>query len=173
MKTIMIVLVLFAFVKGPELYEKSMDNKHRNIKKIIVDTYNNPLEKVGIRFPNVVASQIALETRWLTSEIYKDNGNMFGMKESSRTWDVGSKHGHANYRTSIYYTHLDIIKPELRSLMDYKDWQEMRFNQARKRGMRIPETDEEYIYFLQHLPGGGSYAEDPNYADKIRRIINL
>ena len=126
------------------------------------------MASIGIQFPDVVRAQIALETKWLTSKIYKRNGNMFGMKASSRDWDCGNQFGHANYNCPD-----SKIPAQVRSLCDYRDWQLMRFAQARKRGMKIPQTNEEYIYFLQHLPDGGAYAEDPLYPNKLRYIIGL
>lgn len=175
------VLLLFSLVKGPELYTKFVKN---GVEETLLRTYGSDIfEQIGIKFPNVVRAQIALETRWLSSKIYKENSNMFGMKESSRNWDCGTRSGHANYvcsedngivcpkhSTDIFYLKLT---PRLRSLYDYRDWQAMRFEQAAKKGMKIPETEEEYIYFLQHLPGGGSYAEDPLYAEKVRHITKL
>ena len=184
MKGLVWVLALFAFLKGPELYSKFIDVKHKKVKTSINKLYgNDPLAEVGIQFPDVVRAQIYLETRKLTSPIYKKNGNMFGMKESSRKWDCGTQRGHANYNCpedeglvcTKHCTNVSYMKlaPRLRSLLDYRDWQLMRFEQARKRGMKVPTTNEEYIYFLQHLPGGGAYAEDPLYSNKLQHIIDL
>jgi hypothetical protein len=162
MRLWLFALVLFTFVKGPELFKQFIDSKHRKVTQAVYKMYgNDPLEKIGIKFPNVVRAQIALETRWLSSIIYKENNNMFGMKESSRDWDCGSNRGHAKYPSCLY------------SLYDYRDWQKMRFEQAQRKGMKIPITEEEYIFFLQHLPGGGAYAEDPLYPSKLRYIMSL
>jgi len=146
-----------------------------NLKSSLDTLYGaDPLIKLGIQFPEVVKAQIILETRWLTSKIYKKNHNLFGMKESGRNWDCGTQFGHANYHCPIYDNNpISQLPGEVRSLCDYRDWQIMRFEQARKRGMKIPQTNEEYIYFLQHLPGGGAYAEDPQYPNKLRYIIAL
>lgn len=170
----MVALVLFIFVKGPELYSNHVTKREKGIKSTLITYYgDDPLEKIGIKFPNVVRAQIALETRWLTSKIYRKNHNLFGMKASSRDWDCGNQFGHANYNCEDPNRTYPEIPSRLRSLYDYRDWQRMRFAQAVKKGMKIPTTEEEYIYFLQHLPGGGAYAEDPLYPSKLRRIINL
>lgn len=169
MKSLMIALALFTLVKGPEYYQNYIDIKHKKVKSAIETYYGtDPLVKLGIKFPDVVRAQIALETCWLTSDIYKDNGNMFGMKASSRNWDCGNQHGHANYNCTD-----SKIPAQIRSLCDYRDWQAMRFEQASNKGIKIPKTNKEYIYFLQHLPGGGAYAEDPAYPNKLRYIMSL
>lgn len=120
-------------------------------------TYEKLTEKLGIQCPRVVVAQICLETNYLTSRIYKENNNLFGMKESSRNWDVGSNLGHAKYISPAH------------SLLDYRDWQKQM-----ARG-RVFKTDEEYIQFLGCLfkdkNGCVRYAEDKEYEKKLTNII--
>lgn len=46
-----------------------------------------------------ISRQAWHETGGFTSDIFKDNRNLFGMKASSRDYDKGTLHGHAYYNT--------------------------------------------------------------------------
>lgn len=121
----------------------------------VISLFKQHMEKIGINRPNVVMAQIVLETNYLSSKIYKENHNLFGMKESVfRNHDIGSQYGHALYPNTNA------------SLLDYRDWQ-------RAMGGHNIESDEEYLYFLDHLPGNRRYATDPNYTDKLKNIIKI
>lgn len=111
------------------------------------------LERVGLVAPKVVLAQTYLETNCLTSRIYRENHNRFGMKHNKRGYSKGIKNGHAYYESDID------------SFMDYLAWQRQML------GEKQIKTDEEYLYFLDHLPGDRRYAEDPKYTDKLRTIM--
>jgi hypothetical protein len=78
---------------------------------------------------------------------------MFGMKESSRKFDEGAQYGHAYYPTIV------------ESIKDYAAWQKQ---MGWKGG-----TNDEYIYFLGHLPGNRRYAEDLKYEKKLNHLLKL
>lgn len=126
--------------------------EERQVAITTVDMFESIMEQLGINCPEVVMAQIVLETNYLTSKIFLDNHNLFGMKESSRDYDIGSQHGHALYPNTNA------------SLLDYRAWQKIM-------GGHKCKTNEEYLYFLDHLPGGRRYAEDPLYTQKLKKII--
>lgn len=146
-------LVVFTFVYfvGEKVEKEVAIDKARS-------DYLQPLRNMGVQCPEVVVAQILLETDYLRSKIYKENHNLFGMKESSRTWDIGSQHKHAKYPDDRY------------SVLDYREWQ------IKRAKGRIFKDNEEYIYFLGHLwqnrdGSWARYAEDPNYEEKLRVLI--
>lgn len=108
------------------------------------------MKEMGIQCPEVVCCQMLHETGNLTSKIYRENNNGFGMKYNQRGHADYVLNGHAHYPT-IY-----------ESIEDYRDWQKMRFKD------RVFKSNDEYLYAIQHLPGGMAYAEDPKYIEKIK-----
>lgn len=58
------------------------------------------MKKLKIKYPETVLSQARLETGNFTSEIFKENHNLFGMKvaEKRPTAAIGENRGHAQYR---------------------------------------------------------------------------
>jgi len=116
----------------------------------------NPIIDAGIRFPEVVMSQLILETGYGESEVFKENGNGFGMKHNKRGFSKGSKLGHADYGGDFK-----------KSLQDYAHWQKKYLTKyEQSRNIKV-KTDEEYIKFLKDY----GYAEDPKYSDKLLDIL--
>jgi hypothetical protein len=111
-----------------------------NIKKEI--SYNK------IKHGDIVLAQIVLETGNLSSPIFKENNNLFGMKEAKTrpTTALGINRNHAYYDS---WQH---------SVIDYALWQS-----AFARNL----SEEQYIDYLQK-----TYAEDTTYKSKIRKQIN-
>lgn len=100
-----------------------------------------------LEHPYVVFAQAKLESGNFTSDIFKHNNNLFGMKMPWRraTLATGVNRGHAVYsdwRHSVY---------------DYALWQS-----AYMRGL----TQEQYLKKLS-----ASYADDDNYIHKLRRLL--
>lgn len=58
------------------------------------------MKKLKIKYPETVLSQARLETGNFTSDIFKENHNLFGMKvaEKRPTAAIGENRGHAQYR---------------------------------------------------------------------------
>jgi replicative DNA helicase len=121
-----------------------------NMQALILDT---EMQTNVIRFR--IASSITgipmwwLETGNFKSKIFRENHNLFGMKEAKSRVKLalGTKHGHAHYATW------------LESLYDYA------FYQCRYLGKINNETD--YYNYL-----GKTYAEDPDYIDKLKKMAN-
>jgi flagellum-specific peptidoglycan hydrolase FlgJ len=109
----------------------------------------NKMIDINIKFPHIVLAQSQLETGNFKSKIFRENHNLFGMKEAKSRVKLalGTKHGHAHYSTW------------LESLYDYA------FMQCRYLGTIKNETD--YYNYL-----GKTYAEDPDYIDKLKKMAN-
>ncbi len=104
--------------------------------------------ELNIRFPHIVYAQAQLETGNFTSHIFKVNNNLFGMREAKRrpTTNKGTENGHAyfdNWKESV---------------VDYAFYQAAYL-------FKLKSEDEYWDYL------GQNYAEDPNYVNKLKNII--
>lgn len=123
---------------------------------IVIQKYNEftpekldqMLDDMNFKFPHIVKAQAILETGNFTSRMFKENNNLFGMKRSTLrpTTHRGEKNGHAYY---------DTFRD---SVIDYALYQ--------ARYLSSIKTDEEYLFFLSR-----SYAEDPEYVNKLLKIM--
>jgi hypothetical protein len=106
------------------------------------------LKDLNVRFPHIVLAQARLETGGYKSRIFRENNNLFGMKQATVRVNTasGTQHNHAYYdtwRESVY---------------DYAFYQTRYLSGAK--------SESEYLYVL-----GQSYAEDPNYVTKLKNEI--
>lgn len=148
------ILVLLGLFQGKTITTK--DELTEEELMIIVSDYNvfseerliAEIERRNFRFPHIVYAQSILETGKFTSDIFKYNNNLFGMKEARVRVNTAIKteRGHAyyaNWRESLedygyyYSTYLSKIRTE----------------------------DEYYDYLSQH------YAEVNNYVQSVKRIV--
>lgn len=105
------------------------------------------LTDLNIKFPHIVYAQACLETGNFSSEVFKNNRNLFGMKEAKKraTTNCGTDLGHA-----VYFTWRE-------SVLDYALYQTAFLSQI--------STEEEYYNYLSQF-----YAEDPSYVSKVKTI---
>lgn len=150
MKSIFIALTIIVALKV---------GQHKGVQEP-VDELLYVLDTAGVKNPKVVACQWFHETGVMKSKIYRENHNPFGMKESRRHWDIGTKNGHANYFHVNHFGRCD-VNCYMDAIHDYAEWQ-------KQRGWTGGE-DEEYMEFLV-LKG---YAEDPKYIDRLRGYYYL
>jgi uncharacterized FlgJ-related protein len=111
-------------------------------KKLIV-----LIKELNLKFPEIVLAQTILETGNYSSSIFKENNNLFGMKEAQTRIHLakGTKKGHAyynNWKESVY---------------DYSFYQATYMTGKSKR---------QYYSALSR-----SYAEDPTYITKLKQIV--
>lgn len=114
------------------------------------------LESSGVLFPDVAIAQIILETGRLSSAVYRECNNLFGMKLSSRRIASTSCRGHAGYNHPYD------------SILDYRAWQTDRITYYRKKYGPV-DTEEDYLLLLKRM----NYAEDPLYVPKLKRILYI
>ena len=106
------------------------------------------MKDLNMKFPHIALAQSYIETNRFKSRIFRENNNLFGMKQARQRVNTakGTQHNHAYYESweeSVY---------------DYA------FYQCRYLGGI--KTEEEYFRYLN-----ASYAEDPNYVSKIKSVI--
>jgi uncharacterized FlgJ-related protein len=106
------------------------------------------MKEWNVRFPHIVLAQSMLETNNYKSSIFKENHNLFGMKEAKRrvTISKGTNRNHAYYNSWI------------ESLLDYGFYQSHYLNDIR--------TEQQYYNYLSQY-----YAEDGSYVEKIKKIV--
>lgn len=105
--------------------------------------------ELNIRYPHIVLAQAEIETGGFTSKIFKENHNLFGMRQATvrPTTCKGTECGHAYYNT----------------------WRESVLDYAMYSASYLKDihTEKQYLEYL-----GQNYAEDPNYVSKIKQIIS-
>lgn len=103
------------------------------------------LKDLNIKFPHIVLAQAQIETGHFTSKIFKQNNNLFGLREAKArvTTAKGTKRGHAWFDTWR------------ESILDYA------FMQCRY--MKFNNESEYYAYL------GKNYAESPGYVDAVKK----
>jgi len=148
--------ILMSHMDKETQYE-SMDNFESEMIVINVkDTLNDfseerlidLLKTLNIKFPYIVLAQSKLETGNYQSKIFKENHNLFGMKEARVRVHTakGTQSNHAyydNWRESVY---------------DYAFYQSRYLSKVR--------TEREYYAYLNQ-----SYAEAPNYVNTLTNMV--
>jgi hypothetical protein len=106
------------------------------------------IKGLNFKFPHIVYAQSLLETGKFTSPIFKENNNLFGMKEAvvRLTTSLGTEDGHAIY------------KNWKESLTDYALYCATYLNSI--------DNEDDYIGYLSQ-----KYAADPSYSKKLRELI--
>ena len=145
-------IFFYQYGKQEGIASLSSEEKSVVIQKIDpfkVQELKDYLVELNVKFPDIVYAQARLETNGFKSKIFLENHNMFGMKKSTRraSTNKGEQFGHAyydNWRESV---------------LDYALWQCKYLSQINSRA--------EYLEYLK-----ANYAEDPNYYNKLLKIIN-
>jgi hypothetical protein len=167
--TLLIIINFLSVKLGLDLVEKNKTNKneisllYNEVEKLegIIDIINETeffdelnlifvLKGFNIKFIDIVIAQSILETGNYTSDIFKETGNLFGMKPAKlRPYThYGEIRGHADYKGNWKL-----------SVIDYALWQ--------AREAKNVKTEEQYYFLLSKM-----YAEDPEYINKIKTIVN-
>ena len=151
---LIIATAILSFNYGKEEGVSSLSNEEKTviIKKIDpfkVVELKEYLIDLNVKFPDIVYAQSRLETNGFKSKIFRENNNLFGMKTATKrsSTNKGEQHGHAyydNWRESV---------------LDFALWQCRYLSTINTRG--------EYLRYLK-----ANYAEDPNYINKLEKILN-
>ena len=150
---IIALALVLGFTTNPENKVQSLS---REEKLIVIREYNEfsepklieQIESLNFRFPHIVLAQAYQESGHFKSTIFRENNNMFGMKEAVVRSNLakGTNRGHAMYASwqdcvidyALYYsTYLSDIK-----------------------------TEGEYFEFLRQ-----NYAEDTGYVTRLKSLI--
>ncbi len=148
-----IVFFQFGYYQGRQLLTGLTDEE----KLIIVQEFNEfnegkliaKLKELNVKFPYIVLAQAKLETGNFSSKIFKENNNLFGMREAKQriTTAQGTENNHAYYHSWQ------------ESVLDYAFYQ--------CRYLSNISTEAQYFDYLKQ-----SYAEDTSYVNRLQTIIN-
>lgn len=147
-----IVIGSIAISKANDIEYISQETKLIIIKQAQADTFSiknlkEYILELNLKFPDIVFAQAQLETGHFKSPIFKENNNLFGMKVATirPTTSKGVESGHAVFDTWQ------------ESVIDYAFYQAKYLSKLNR---------DEYFNAL-----GVSYAEDPNYVEKVKKNI--
>jgi hypothetical protein len=117
--------------------------------KFTEDKLKQYLLDLNVKFPHIVFAQAKLESGDFQSNIFRENNNIFGMKEAKSrvTTNVGTDNGHAKYENWR------------QSVLDYAFYQASFLSDLK--------TEDEYYSYLNK-----NYAEVPDYANRVKSIAN-
>jgi uncharacterized FlgJ-related protein len=115
--------------------------------KFSEEKLKNYLVELNVKFPHIVHAQAVIESGHFKSQIFKNNHNLFGMKQarSRATTNSGSELGHA-----VYYHWRE-------SVLDYALYQCAFLSKI--------HTEESYYQYLKE-----NYAESPTYASQVEHV---
>lgn len=157
-------LILFGMMTGLTLTSyligryQNITNLSRFEKNVVLVNMNSEpfheeelvslMKELKIKFPHIVMAQSILETGDFKSHIFRENNNLFGMKQAMSRVNTakGTKNNHA------YYDSWE------ESVYDYAFYQ-CRF-------LSGIGTEEDYFRYL-----GNSYAEAGNYVVMLKKVI--
>jgi len=153
-----ISIYLFKLILIPDISLKEVTMlKGRYEKVIIAETQNefteerftSKIKELNIKFPHIAYAQAMLESGNFTSKIFKENNNMFGMKQAR---------SRINLAKSTQYNHAY-----------FETWEECLMDFAFHRATYLSKlrTENDYYNYL-----GKYYAEDPGYVGKLKTMVN-
>jgi hypothetical protein len=157
--TIIITTIIgsILFYSGYKIGKNVLLSLSEEEKLIVIQEYNkfsedkliDKLKELNIKFPHIVLAQAKLETGNYTSKVFRENNNLFGMREAHQriTTAKGTENNHAYYHT--WYE----------SVLDYSFYQCKYLSNI--------TTEELYFDYLSQ-----SYAENPSYVSILKDMIN-
>jgi len=140
-----VIKIMYADFYEPETVVLNVSESKNEFSE---DKLIDMLTDLNIKFPHIVLAQSKLETGQFKSNIFKENHNLFGMKEAKIRVNLakGTQYGHAFYNNWI------------ESVYDYAFYQSTYLSRIK--------TEEQYFEYLDQ-----SYAEAENYVESLKVII--
>ena len=150
-------LFIISFVVGRFTRFEALENFEKELlildlqqerDKFSQEKFVDELKRLNVKFPHIVMAQSILETGHWKSKVFKENHNLFGMKQ-------------ANIR-------INTAKGTNLNHAYYDNWQESVYDYAfyQCRYMGSISSEEEYFLAL-----GASYAEAGNYVQTLKTVI--
>lgn len=163
LRDIMISLVIFVIGLGSgifiqySLYKEEINKLGKAVNSsycisdsIDIECIKMNFEKHHIKFSHIVLAQAILESNNFKSKLCKTNANIFGMKVPAQRFTFCNN----PYDYGNYAKYDDVEE----CILDYKAWQAQNAYNI--------TTEEGYFNLLR-----GIYAEDPNYVNKLKKLI--
>lgn len=141
------LVFMFLLSWKPNSYSSVEHNPTKNIY-FTENALIKLLKDCNIKYPYIVLAQAKLESAGFTSEIFKNNNNMFGMRKA--------------------YQRITTAQSERMTYAYYKDWRESVFDYAMYQSEVMGSVSNENEYYAKL---GKRYAEDPQYVSKLKHIV--
>jgi uncharacterized FlgJ-related protein len=154
----LLILLFFSFIihlavtpKQKKAMHAAVEPKEKYIIKIDSTFSKEALIEyvysLNLRFPHIVLAQAQLESGNFSSKIFRENNNLFGMKEAKirPTTNCGTNRGHAKYNHWR------------ESVIDYVLYYAVYLHRFK--------TEESYYNYLDR-----GYAKNSNYSKILRKI---
>lgn len=114
--SVVIVLMVSSFIAGRFLRFHSLDEYEKELVVVSLEKEKNKfteekfiaeLNRLNVKFPHIVMAQAIAETGHYQSQVFKENNNLFGMKQATVRINTakGTQNGHAyydNWYQSVY-----------------------------------------------------------------------
>jgi flagellum-specific peptidoglycan hydrolase FlgJ len=138
-------LAFMLLILGMTPYSSSVDKELQ--ETLLQEQIEETIYKMNFKYPHIVLAQAKLESSNFNSTIFKENNNLFGMKQARTrpTTATGTSRSHATYGTWKD------------SIVDYALYSSTYLS---------GKTENEYYAYL-----GRNYAQDPEYVTKLRQIV--
>ena len=113
------------------------------------DKFVNKIKQLNLKHPHIAYAQAMLESGNFTSKIFRENNNMFGMKQARVRINLAKS---TQYNHAYFETWEDC-------LLDFAFHRATYFHKLK--------TEQDYYNYL-----GKYYAEDPSYIGKLKSMVN-
>jgi uncharacterized FlgJ-related protein len=89
---VVIILILISFISGRYLKFQSLETFEKELivlnvqaekNKFTKEKFIDELKRLNIKYPHIVMAQSIIETGHWKSKIFKENHNLFGMKQAN------------------------------------------------------------------------------------------
>ena len=151
-------IFLFKLLFIPSISLKEVPSLKSKYEKVCIaevqnnfteEKFINKIKQLNLNYPHIVYAQAMLESGNFTSKIFKENNNMFGMKQARVRINLAKS---TQYNHAYFETWEDC-------LLDFAFHRATYFSKLK--------TEQDYYNYL-----GKYYAEDPSYVSKLKSMVN-
>jgi len=151
-------IFLFKLLFIPSISLKEVPSLKSKYEKVCIaevqnnfteEKFINKIKQLNLNYPHIVYAQAMLESGNFTSKIFKENNNMFGMKQARVRINLAKS---TQYNHAYFETWEDC-------LLDFAFHRATYFSKLK--------TEQDYYNYL-----GKYYAEDPSYISKLKSMVN-
>jgi flagellum-specific peptidoglycan hydrolase FlgJ len=149
MKKTIITLVSLIYSFNLSCQTIKSDTSYLSIDSINHHWLYSEIKDQGILYPDIVFAQGVLESGHFKSDLFRDNNNLFGMRQPKlrKTTATGKRKGYAVYSNWV------------ESVQDYKLWQDSLPNKYKK-------NRKTYLRYIE-----STYCECRYYTSQVNNII--
>ena len=151
-------IFLFKLLFIPNISLKEVPSLKSKYEKVCIaevqnnfteEKFINKIKQLNLNYPHIAYAQAMLESGNFTSKIFKENNNMFGMKQARVRINLAKS---TQYNHAYFETWEDC-------LLDFAFHRATYFSKLK--------TEQDYYNYL-----GKYYAEDPSYIGKLKSMVN-